>query len=392
MTSIAKILSAIMLLTPLALMAQKEGDEHPKDPPTVLVVDLADKAKVKRTISPGKYQLQIRNKLPNSSYVLRASTRRASLEAIPTPAFAGKGAVDPTSPCAALLTSIEDLKAEKDEAKVPSHVARIRTDSASSDEKACVAARKDAGDVIARTRSNDEDTYDVKQDYLLSAMVTRVPADGLPERTWERVFTTVDQHWDVSYGYAFASMRETKYWKGQQTYFAKAVPNDTIHYVIMPDNEMDSWQHTAAAFFNYAPDRSGWWQLLPGLGSGLAVDLAKPAVMLGALWTYHTNLHVTIGGAMRQERRLAGQYHPGDTIKSNLTSEQLHTDRWRPRPFVAVSWRFAENPFKSGDKKEAAPVADETKDEPKKDDAKKNDPKKEKPDTLPIHIGLRPRR
>ena len=377
MTSIIRLFCVALACTPLSLMAQAEGDEKPKDPPTILVVDLADKAKLKRTISPGKYQLQIRNKLPYASYVLRASTRRAALEPIQGSLFAAKATVDPTSPCAALLTSIENLKAEKEETRVPSHLARIRTDSATSDEKACAEARNSAGAIMQATRSLDEDVYDVKQDYLLSAIVQRVPEDGLAERTWERTFTTVDSRWDVSYGYSFASMAATKKWRGHQTYFSKAVPNDTIHYVITAENGMDRWQSTATAFFNYAPDRQGWWQLLPGLGSGLAVDLEKPAVMLGALWTYHTNLHITIGGLMHQELGLAGQYAPGDTIKANLTRDQLHTNRWTPRPFMAVSWRFAGNPFKSGDKKEAAPAAEKDEEASKPEDAKKE----AKPDT-----------
>lgn len=70
-------------------------------------------------------------------------------------------------------------------------------------------------------------------------------------------------------------------------------------------------------------------------------------MLLGLGGTYYSNLVLAIGFAARQEKVLIGQYGVGDTVRTNLTQEQLLRDEFRVRPFVSVTLRFDKNPFKS---------------------------------------------
>lgn len=320
-----------------------------------LILDLATAGKQSKvSIVPDKYQVRVISKLPQAKYNIRVSVVRP-IE--PLPNITSKGALDDV--CKPLVDATDDLAKTTDEAQVPPKLASVESQIKSADD-GCKAKVQQARVVTGATEYLDNNTYDLKDGYYITAVVERLDADGKVSRAWERTFTTVQKHWDVSYGYAFAAMGGlNKLFKDQQTFYAKAVPNDTNKYAITREARPDRWQSAPTAFFNWVNVESETWHgvprwILPGLTTGLSIDLENPSVLGGMLWTYHTNVHASVGVLMHRERVL-GNYTEGQVVSENLTADQLHTMQLRARPYIAVSWRFADNPFKSATKGEAQP-------------------------------------
>jgi hypothetical protein len=100
-----------------------------------------------------------------------------------------------------------------------------------------------------------------------------------------------------------------------------------------------------SVFMSFLPAEVGNWHfnLLTG---GLSLDLKTPQAFLGSSITYASNLVVTLGIAVREER--VPQYEVGDSVSESLNDDQLYTDDFRLRPFFAVTYRFESNPFSTG--------------------------------------------
>jgi hypothetical protein len=91
------------------------------------------------------------------------------------------------------------------------------------------------------------------------------------------------------------------------------------------------------------------------LSSGIGLDFSgNPAVYLGTGLALQGNLFVSGGAVVKRIELLNGRYQSGQQVPSLLGDDQVNAKVWKLRPYVAISWRFASNPF-GGSASEAKP-------------------------------------
>ena len=105
------------------------------------------------------------------------------------------------------------------------------------------------------------------------------------------------------------------------------------------------------SYFSWLPAGSSDRDFAFGLSAGLGFDLTRPVLLLAPSITYNQNISLHAGLVVLPQDRLKGVYVPGDTIKENLTPDQLREDvqkSYGVNPFVAISFNFSSNPFGGG--------------------------------------------
>jgi hypothetical protein len=293
-------------------------------------------------VSPGRYRFRVVNLSPKYSYTIAISQGAESIAPIPA-AFA-QGDVS----CPKLTAALKSLAEARQEEDVPPLAQAVRDAlSAEGKKDKCAEASADAARLLARTERVFDDVFDLGAgDYVL-VVVGRLENEKTTRR-WERRFTTgAPGEWRTTYGYVFPAFTRLSHGtaiREGQRYFSRQIGDTGSRFVVTEERHTRQFDAVPAAMFSYAPasERAYTWNM----GAGLGVDLAKPVVLLGLGVTYYSNLRITAGAAFRQESVLLGQYTPGDTIRSNLTREQLQGDEFRVRPFIGVTLRFDGNPFK----------------------------------------------
>ena len=118
----------------------------------------------------------------------------------------------------------------------------------------------------------------------------------------------------------------------------------------------ENFQCDTAHFFGGCLGRAFAWRgetsdvfggLNAGLGFGTNSDTSNPVAFLGYAVGWGYNLMLSAGVAMHQEKRLLGQYQPGQVVSENLTPDQLSQNVYRPSFYVGLQFRFGSNPFSS---------------------------------------------
>jgi hypothetical protein len=293
------------------------------------------------TIRPGEYRIRIKNLVPKYRYAIAVSEGVEDMKPLST--VVGMAVAN----CPLLTRAQQTLDTVSAEAAVPAMVSAAR--EALNKEAAAVDCSEVAGEVRGLVDRTEHvvDVYAVRAGEFLLIDVIRLDDTGGSTARWSRRYTTgASGEWRVTYGYvfpAFARLSGRRLIREGVQYYSKAL--DTARWVVTPEAQAPRFNAIPSLMFTYAPADAGAWSW-NRLSAGLAVDLAKPMLFLGTGVTYRSNLVVSVGAAFRQERVLAGQYAPGDTIKSALTAAQLHIDAFRLRPFLGVTLLFDKNPFK----------------------------------------------
>jgi hypothetical protein len=193
---------------------------------------------------------------------------------------------------------------------------------------------------------------------------------GAEVRSWKQVFTTGPVgEWRVTYGYA----AHFNAWGGTQGPFAKrqsyySAPEGS-KFLVSRRKDRGGVDLSPAILYHFMPAENESKRVTSGWTAGIGTDLKDPLVVAGYSWTYWQNLNVQLGFLARRERQLLGKYAVGDTIASDLSSEQLTEPTIRIRPHIALTLRFGTNPFASPKPKEPAkegPENPEGKKEPAK--------------------------
>ena len=338
-------------------------------------LDLAGPAKTDTVrVLPGQYQVRITNFVPQYRYLIAVSRGVESIPPIST-AFA-QGAVD----CPELTKAVKALDALESEDRVESAVRTLQQAlSQESSKPECVELVTDARNLLAKTDRTLDDVYTLNAGEFIIVDVARFGDDGKATQRWVRRITTGPiGEWRWTYGYVFplaVRLSRARPVREGQRYFAKQIGDTGSLYTITEERRSRHFDAVPSAMFVFAPsDDSGLrWDRLT---AGLAVDLTKPMVFVGTGVTYNSNLQLSVGASFRQEQVLLGKYSPGDTVKSNLSTEQLHEDAFRLRPFIAVTLRFDRNPFKKEAEAEKTDKTAEKAPDAKPSETKKPDDKK----------------
>jgi hypothetical protein len=336
----------------LGTLAAKQVSAESPDSAQALIVDLAGPENDSAQVTPGRYFVSVINLAPKYKYSASVSVEDLSILPLRNPfATAGNG-------CDALKAATKTLEHVDREENVAAAVGTVNTAvTAGGADPACnltlIYARQLLGRTTYTHRSpTDIAVYRLGAGMTLRVRVTRTDATGGSVRVWERVFSTGPKGtWATTFGYAAvmtAGLASHGVFADQVGYTSKDIGDGK--FVITPDRDPKRFDLVPAILFSFrkAVDKGG---LLPGWTAGLGPDLTTPTVFLGVGWTYWSNLHLSVGAVMRREPRLLGRYSSGDTVTTNLTGDQLVEQVWQPRPYLSVSFRFADNIFKrsSGD-------------------------------------------
>jgi hypothetical protein len=159
------------------------------------------------------------------------------------------------------------------------------------------------------------------------------------DRVWTLVYTTGARgEWRTSYGFNFIVNSISK----PGSYHTEQVEGG---YVIRREEKRRWMEFVPSIFLTWFPAAQAGRDSYLNPTVGLGFNLQSPVVFAGATIVYNQNISLNAGLAAHRQRQLIGRYEAGDTVKDNLTSEQLHEELFRVNPFVSIAIRFGSNPF-----------------------------------------------
>jgi hypothetical protein len=179
------------------------------------------------------------------------------------------------------------------------------------------------------------------------------------DKKWTFTTGKLEAQWLTYYGFNFAR-------GGDQNYFSKLSAGSTpAAYTITAEADRSGKSFAPSLYVFRLPAKTGlsqgrWltgWRTedsMGGLTAGLGFDFDNPTVFLGYGVGWGYNVVLTAGVLYHKEKRLKGQYNPGDVIAENLTTDQLLDSTYKPRAYVGLAFRLDSNPFKP---KSAQPAA-----------------------------------
>lgn len=153
--------------------------------------------------------------------------------------------------------------------------------------------------------------------------------------------------WVTTYGFGF-----TFSFLDSPTYYTKQNSNDSKYQILKSRRpNVADLSYIPAIFFSYFPNHNFTRCWNHSLTGGLGFDLSAPVVFFGYNGLFRNNIGFSAGVAFQQQYRLKSQYSENDIVDITLEKDQLHDKIYRPNLFVAVNFRFGENPFMSNNQK-----------------------------------------
>ncbi|HLL46577.1 MAG TPA: hypothetical protein VK399_07700, partial [Longimicrobiaceae bacterium] len=245
----------------------------------------------------------------------------------------------------ALVQTRTALSLVKDESGVPDAVRSVSAALASArpcgdvlegDQKTALEETVAAADtLVAETASDLPESFVLARGEELAVTVRRQGSD----RTWTVIYTTGARgEWRTSYGFNFIINSISK----PRSYYTEQVEGG---YVIRREKHRRWMEFVPSVYLTWFPTDRGRVDSYLNPTVGLGFNLESPVVFVGATLVYNQNISLNAGFAAHRQRQLIGRYEPGDTVKENLTAEQLHEELFRVNPFVSIGIRFGSNPF-----------------------------------------------
>jgi len=148
--------------------------------------------------------------------------------------------------------------------------------------------------------------------------------------------------WVTTYGFGFSS---AKY--NGDSYVTKQLLDTSAYKIIKSTRpQIYDLNYIPAVFFSYFPTNNNE-PCNYSCTAGLGYDLSAPVIFGGFNIMYRYNIGLSLGVVFQQQYRLKGQYNENDIISVPLDINQLHDKIYRPNIYLAVHFRFGENPFKT---------------------------------------------
>ncbi len=173
----------------------------------------------------------------------------------------------------------------------------------------------------------------------LVVTINKAAAGRDRERVWTTVLTAPPRgSWRISVGFAFPIMLQRN-----REYVTRADTGHTYRVARASDDAVT--QPVPTVLFHWLPSVDAGNDWSASATGGIGIDLAHPMILLGASLTYNQNLTVAVGAVAHSLRRLNTRYLEGDHLSEPVADEQLHRAVYGVNPFVAVTFRFAGDPF-----------------------------------------------
>jgi hypothetical protein len=236
--------------------------------------------------------------------------------------------------CDPIVTDAESLGKATSEPQVADTVRKVR---AAVGTGTCKDAAKLAkvNEWLAKTVYLIPDRRVVREGVEIVLTVTR------GENIWTLVVSGGPRGlWLTTYGVSIVPSRD-------EPHFAKSVGDDK--FVITAETEIDDVRMIPSIFFSWLPRKRMLGDFAFGPTAGLGLTKDKAAVFGGVGVTYNWNLAFIAGAAVSPHTRLNGRYTAGQEVGEALSDDQVNRQAFRPTWLIALTFRFAGNPFGGGD-------------------------------------------
>jgi hypothetical protein len=300
--------------------------------PRTLDLSSPSGTKVSLTAPPGEViSFVVVNKHPMKAYSITVEERVIPVPVLPTPE--GLQGLMTDEVCGPILAEAESLEHATDEAQVGEIVRRVRlalapgicTDS---------AFLSKINEWLASTIHVVPEQFVVRAGAELVLTVTR------DEKIWTLAVSGGERGlWLTTYGVSIVPSRD-------EPFFARASGENT--FTVTAEEEIKDVRMIPSVFFSWLPRRRMLGDFSVGPTAGLGLSKGTAAVFGGVGVTYNWNLGFIAGAAVSPHRRLRGRYKAGDELTENLSDEQLNRTVFKPTWLVAMTFRFAGNPFGAG--------------------------------------------
>ncbi len=312
-----------------------------------ITLDLAKEipGSVTKSLSPGTYELVIKNKLPKYNYDIKVIVEDEVLPPLPTDVISKSGVKLFDAVCTEIETLMNEINLLDDETALPSKIAKLKSLLVTKNDKC--EQYGTAENLIARTETKFK-IDDLQKSQTLTITVKRTNKEG-KELEWIRIYKTPSRgKWLTSYSFNFITQ-----WGGKEMlFYTKNIGMDS--FLITREHNRKWVDFVPGVTFTWLPACGMKQSLAWGWSGGIGFDLAKPVVYVGGSLIYNQNLSMTFGFAAHQVKQLHGKYNEGDLIRENLSTDQLMIEPYRVKPFISLSLRFDKNPFTLGKPAEGA--------------------------------------
>ncbi|HVT14614.1 MAG TPA: hypothetical protein VHQ90_00335 [Thermoanaerobaculia bacterium] len=289
------------------------------------------------------FTVQVVNRLPKRTYSIQVTIGDQEIASLVIP---GKqpggqqpGVAEAGTDCQQKATALQTaLEAEgtTTEADVRSKVAAAKITGSNCSEVETL--------IDNLTRSSPQTILGLQLGQEATVTVTRTKegADEKDAKTWTFKFVTEARGtWLTHYGFSFLGNRD-------KAFFAAVQTDGTYKVTRKATRSNLQYQPTFTFSWVSAWNKKNRW--LPAVTGGVGVDFTNPVVFIGLTEIVGDNLNAYVGIAGAKMQRLNGKYHEGNTIKDNLSEDQLNEKVYVPAVVFGVGFRFTTNPFSSGNK------------------------------------------
>jgi len=182
-------------------------------------------------------------------------------------------------------------------------------------------------------------TLDAGDKAILKIWIDTANTDDSPTRTYTFEVETGGK-WQLGYGFLFMPGHDKEY-------VSRAADSG---FVIARKSNRNALTFAPGLIWSWYPNPSrtsscvfGGFRC--GFAAGIAADSSSPILFAGVQGTYHQNISFNLGVAVHQEKRLAGEYHEGQSLTESIDSDTLNKSVYRPNLYFGVSFRFDKSPF-----------------------------------------------
>jgi len=182
-------------------------------------------------------------------------------------------------------------------------------------------------------------TLDSGDKAIMKVWIDAKDTQGNPTRTYTFEVETGGK-WQLGYGFLFMPGHDKEY-------VSRAADSG---FVIARKSNRNALTFAPGLIWSWYPNPSrtsscvfGGFRC--GFAAGIAADSSSPILFAGVQGTYHQNISFNLGVAVHQEKRLAGEYHEGQSLTESIDSDTLNKSVYRPNLYFGVSFRFDKSPF-----------------------------------------------
>lgn len=332
----------LLLLFPVSALAQTGADPgqaddlESEDRAVLYTLDLAASV-AERFVEAGTVlRFKVTNRLPDERY--RYRMRKSTIVLPPLFKPAGDELNQQTfahsdTTCKALRSTLKTMLSDATtEAKLPTFNAWIGHQDADA---ACQdSLRKD---FVALTTHEPFGAVTLKRGQTLEIVVERMEAGQVAFSQTFTFSTGPTGTWHTSYGFTFVPRRG-------DVVFTRPSATDSLEFDIIEEDPPSGLDFLPTITFTWVPAKKKRW--FPSFSAGFGADLEEVAVFAGASYLIGQNVSLHLGAALHRVDRRRAHYEGVQTVRENLTVDQLTEKVFVPNFILGISFRLGTNPFR----------------------------------------------